>query len=46
MANCKNSQVAVENTTAQRLYTQQGYEVIGQSGGNHAKVYKMRKMIK
>lgn len=38
--------VAVENTTAQRLYTQQGYEVIGQSGGNHAKVYKMRKMIK
>ncbi|PKI04696.1 GNAT family N-acetyltransferase [Staphylococcus xylosus] len=38
--------VAVENTTAQRLYTQQGYEVIGQSGGNHAKVYKMRKTIK
>lgn len=38
--------VAVENTTAQRLYTQQGYKVIGQSGGNHAKVYKMRKTIK
>ena len=42
----KIQKVAVENTTAQRLYTQQGYEVIGQSGVNHAKVYKMRKMIK
>ncbi|MEB8099858.1 hypothetical protein [Staphylococcus xylosus] len=42
----KIQKLAVENTTAQRLYTQQGYEVIGQSRVNHAKVYKMRKMIK
>ncbi|MDW8543327.1 GNAT family N-acetyltransferase [Staphylococcus sp. KG4-3] len=38
--------VEVENTTAQRLYTKQGYKVIGQSGNNHVQVYKMRKMIK
>ncbi|WP_436959671.1 GNAT family N-acetyltransferase [Staphylococcus xylosus] len=38
--------VAVENTTAQRLYAKQGYKIIGQSGNNHAQVYKMRKMIK
>lgn len=38
--------VEIKNTTAQRLYAKQGYKVIGQSGNNHAKVYKMRKMIK
>ncbi|MGW7977148.1 N-acetyltransferase [Staphylococcus xylosus] len=38
--------VEVENTTAQHLYAKQGYKVIGQSGNNHAQVYKMRKMIK
>ena len=38
--------VEVENTTAQRLYAKQGYKIIGQSGNNHAQVYKMRKMIK
>lgn len=38
--------VEIENTTAQRLYAKQGYKIIGQSGNNHAQVYKMRKMIK